>query len=72
MNLAHVLGQLGQTSLKLDAFSEGFSQTVVTILPLVVVSKNTNMFLLIVHDTIVFQNLLYKIRFSTLARTHDQ
>ena len=37
-----------------------------------VVPKNTNTPLLSVHDTIVFQNLVVKVRFSALCGTHKQ
>ena len=53
-------------------FSERLFQLFVTFLPLIIVPKNANTFLLFVHDTIVFQNLLDKIRFPTLCRTHSQ
>ena len=55
-----------------DAFSERLFQLFITFLPLIVVPKNANTLLLFIHDTIVFQNLLDKIRFPTLCGTHNQ
>ena len=62
----------GHTSFKPDPFSKRCFQLFVTFLPLIVVPKNANTLLLFIHDTIMFQNLFYKIGFSTLCRTHNQ
>ena len=72
VNFTLIFRQFGHTSFKPDAFSKRCFQIFVTFLPLIVVPKNTNSFLLFVHNTIMLQNLLDNIGFFTLCRTHDQ
>ena len=47
-------------------------QLFVTSLPLIVVPRISNTLLLFIHDTIIFQNLLDKLGFSTLCETYNQ
>ena len=63
--ISHKSSDSSDTPLKSDAFSERVFQLFLTFLPLIVVPKNANTLLLLIHDTIVFQNLLDKIRFLT-------